>query len=39
MLLPRLCNMLCNFFFVLTLVINQRRAVIEPAFVSQSYGR
>lgn len=38
MLLPRLCNLLCNFFFVLTLVINQRRGLIEPAFISRSYG-
>lgn len=39
MLLPRMCNMLCNFFFVLTLVINKRRGVVEPEFVSRSYGR
>lgn len=37
--LPRICNMMCNFFFVLTLVINQRRNVVEPRFVSKSYGR
>lgn len=38
MMLPRICNMLCNFFFVLTLVINQRRGLVEPEFVSRSYG-
>lgn len=35
--LPRLLNMLCNFCFVLTQVINQRRNVEEPAFISKSY--
>lgn len=39
MLLPRLCNLLCNLLHVLTLVVNQRRGLIEPAFVSQSYGK
>src|SRR5690606_2431100 len=39
MLLPRMCNMLCNFFFVLTLVINQRRGLVEPEFISRSYGK
>jgi ATP:cob(I)alamin adenosyltransferase len=38
MLLPRLANLMCNFFFSLTLVINQRRGVKEPEFVSKSYG-
>lgn len=38
MVLPRLCNMMCNFFFVLTLVINQRRGVDEIPFISKSYG-
>ncbi|ROT44472.1 ATP--cob(I)alamin adenosyltransferase [Pusillimonas sp. NJUB218] len=38
MILPRLCNLMCNFFFTLTLVINQRRGVEEVAFVSKSYG-
>ena len=37
--LPRLCNLMCNFFFTLTLVINQRRGHIETPFISQSYGR
>lgn len=36
--LPRLCNLMCNFFFTLTLVINQRRGVPETPFVSKSYG-
>ena len=39
MRLPRLCNMMCNFFFVLTLVINKRRGLKEPEFVSRSYGK
>jgi len=38
MVLPRMCNMMCNFFFTLTLVINQRRGFTEIAFVSKSYG-
>ena len=37
--LPRLCNIMVNFFFVLTLVINQRRGIREVPFVSKSYGR
>jgi len=36
--LPRLCNLMCNFFFTLTLVINQRRGFRETLFVSKSYG-
>lgn len=35
--LPRLCNALCNLFFLMTLCINQRRGVCEVAFVSKSY--
>ncbi|MDF0604085.1 hypothetical protein HZU77_000240 [Neisseriaceae bacterium TC5R-5] len=38
MVLPRLCNLMCNFFFTLTLVINQRRGFDETPFVSKSYG-
>lgn len=38
MVLPRLCNLMCNVLFVLTLVINQRRGLDEVAFVSKSYG-
>lgn len=37
-ILPRFCNMMCNFFFVLTLVLNARRGVDEVPFVSRSYG-
>ena len=38
MVLPRLCNMMCNFFFILTLVINKRRGLVEPIFISKSYS-
>jgi ATP:cob(I)alamin adenosyltransferase len=38
MVLPRICNLMCNFFFTLTLVINQRRGESEVPFVSKSYG-
>ena len=38
MVLPRLSNIMCNFFFTLTLVINQRRGLNEIPFVSKSYG-
>lgn len=37
-LLPRLCNLLCNLFFILTLVVNYRRGVVEKPFESLSYG-
>lgn len=37
--LPRLLNLMCNFFFVCTLVVNQRRGLREVTFVSKSYGR
>ena len=37
--LPRLCNLMCNFFFTLTLVLNQRRGQTETPFISKSYGR
>lgn len=36
--LPRFLNMLCNVCFVLTQVINQRRGVEEPVFISKSYA-
>ena len=36
--LPRLCNLLCNFFFVLTRVINGRLGCGEMPFESRSYG-
>jgi len=37
-ILPRLCNLMCNFFFFLALVLNQRQGFEETAFVSKSYG-
>lgn len=33
-----LCNLMCNFFFVLALYINQKRGVAEIPFESKSYG-
>lgn len=36
--LPRLLNKLCNICFVLTQVVNQRRCVEEPVFISKSYA-
>ncbi len=36
--LPRLCNLMCNFFFILTLAINKRRGIQEVPFISKSYG-
>ena len=36
--LPRLCNLMGNFFFVLARVINRRRGEAEIPFVSKSYG-
>jgi cob(I)alamin adenosyltransferase len=35
--IPRFLNLLCNFCFLLTVLVNQRRGVAEPRFVSQSY--
>lgn len=35
--LHRFCNVLCNYFFTLTIVINQRRGLKEIPFKSQSY--
>ena len=37
-ILHRLCNVMCNFFFVLTLYINRQRGIDEIPFVSKSYG-
>lgn len=37
-IVPRFLNLACNFCFVLTLVVNRRRGVVEAAFVSKSYG-
>ena len=36
-ILPRICNVLCNLFFAMTLTVNQRRGVVEVPFVSKSY--
>lgn len=36
--LPRICNALCNLLFLMTLVVNARRGVHEPAFESKSYA-
>jgi cob(I)alamin adenosyltransferase len=35
--IPRFLNLLCNFCFLLTVLINQRRGIVEPVFVSLSY--
>ena len=35
--IPCFLNMLCNFCFLLTVLVNQRRGVTEPRFVSRSY--
>lgn len=35
--LARICNALCNLFFLMTLVCNLRRGVQEVPFVSKSY--
>lgn len=37
-ILPRLCNLLCNLFFIMTVVVNHRRGVTEIPFQSKSYG-
>ena len=37
-ILPRFCNVLCNFFFVLTIYINDKLGVPFEAFKSKSYG-
>lgn len=37
--LPRLCHLLCNLFFIMTVIINRRRDLPEITFKSQSYGR
>jgi ATP:cob(I)alamin adenosyltransferase len=36
-LISRLLNLVCNVCFVLTVVVNQRRGVKEPVFISKSY--
>ena len=35
----RFGNLLCNYFFVLTLVVNKAHGVKEIPFISRSYGR
>ena len=35
--ISRFLNLACNFCFLLTVLINQRRGVAEPVFVSRSY--
>ena len=36
--LHRFANMLCNLFFRLTVAINGRLSVVEPAYISKSYN-
>jgi ATP:cob(I)alamin adenosyltransferase len=36
--LPRLANLMCNFLFALTQVINRRRGFEETPFISKSYS-
>ncbi|MDR2014420.1 MAG: ATP:cob(I)alamin adenosyltransferase [Azoarcus sp.] len=35
--IPRFLNLTCNVCFLLAVLVNQRRGVAEPPFVSQSY--
>jgi len=35
--LPRICNALCNLFFLMALTVNLRRGIEEVPFVSKSY--
>jgi len=35
--IPRFLNFVCNFCFLLSVLVNQRREVAEPVFVSLSY--
>ena len=35
--LPRICNAMCNLFFLMTLVVNRRRGLDEVPFTSKSY--
>jgi len=37
-ILAKFCNLLCNFFFVLTVYINHRLGMPVVAFTSKSYG-
>ncbi|MCL2020550.1 MAG: ATP:cob(I)alamin adenosyltransferase [Betaproteobacteria bacterium] len=36
--IPRFLNLACNFCFLLTALINQRRGITEPHFISKSYA-
>ena len=38
-ILGRFCNLLCNVLFVLAGVINRRDGIVEPPFISLSYGK
>lgn len=38
-ILGRFCNLLCNVFFVLACVIDQRDGIVESPFTSKSYGK
>jgi cob(I)alamin adenosyltransferase len=35
--IPRFLNLLCNFCFLLAVLVNQRRGTAEPHFISRSY--
>ena len=35
--IPRFLHLLCNFCFLLTVLVNQRRGIVEPRFISKSY--
>ncbi|MBC2606691.1 ATP--cob(I)alamin adenosyltransferase [Pelagicoccus albus] len=37
--LHRFCNVLCNYYFILTIVINKARGLEELPFQSESYAR
>lgn len=37
--LHRFCNVLCNYYFILTIVINKARGQAEIPFISESYSR
>ena len=36
-IIPRFCNLLCNFFFVLTIYLNHKKGIKEIPFNSKSY--
>ncbi|MDR2637308.1 MAG: hypothetical protein LBB55_03140 [Zoogloeaceae bacterium] len=37
-IIPRLLNLMCNFLFLLTVIVNHRHGTSEPVFISKSYG-